>query len=62
MLWSYMYDAQTLRNVLDIKLKYAYENRKLPYPGLAGALANFSVQKVHFQTDSAMSDELKAAI
>ena len=31
----------------------AYEKRNLPYPGLAGALANFTVQKVHFQTDSA---------
>ena len=31
------------------------KEHKMPYPGLAGALANFPVQKVHFQTDSAMS-------
>ena len=29
--------------------------QKLPYPGLAEALAKFLVTKVHFQTDSAMS-------
>ena len=39
----------------------ANKNRKLPYPGLKGALANFSVQKVHFQTVSECN-ELKVAI
>ena len=32
-----------------------YQEKKPPFPGLAGALAIFFLQKVHSQTDSAMS-------
>ena len=48
-------EATDVKKLRKISKTSVTRIEKLPYPGLAEALANFLMQKVHFQTDREMS-------